>query len=114
MTLIYKILRAKEWAQLEKHGVFAGSADDLRDGFIHFSTAEQVRGTVEKHFSDEAALMLLAVESEPLEKSLRWEVSRGGQKFPHLYGELPLALVKSSYEIRRGADGRHILPREIP
>jgi uncharacterized protein (DUF952 family) len=114
MTLIYKILRAKEWAQLEKHGVFAGSADDVRDGFIHFSTAEQVRGTVEKHFSGNTSLVLLAVEAKTLGESLRWEVSRGGQKFPHLYGELPLALVKSSHEIRLSADGRHILPREIP
>jgi len=113
MRLVYKILRLEEWAQMQKDGIFSGSPDDRRDGFIHFSTAAQVRATAEKYFAGESLLVLLAADAEPLGESLRWEVSRGGQKFPHLYAELPLTLVKSSHEIRRGPDGRHIFPSEI-
>ena len=114
MRLVYKILRLEEWAQMQKDGIFSGSPDDRRDGFIHFSAAEQVRGTVEKHFAGESVLILLAVEAQALGEPLRWEVSRDGQKFPHLYAELPLTLVKSLHEIRRDHDGRWIFPEEIP
>ncbi len=114
MTLIYKILRVEEWARLQEDGSFLGSPDDLRDGFIHFSTAMQVRAAAEKHFAGENLLVLLAAEAEPLKESLQWEVSRGGKKFPHLYAALPLALVKSSHDIRRDSDGRYIFPEEIP
>ena len=114
MSLVYKILRVEEWARMQQDGVFSGSPDDRHDGFIHFSAAAQVRATAEKHFAGESLIVLLAVEAEPLGETLRWEVSRGGQKFPHLYAELPLALVKSSQDIRRDAGGRYHFPPEIP
>ena len=113
-TLVYKILRPSEWEGANKTGVLAGSPDDLRDGFIHFSTAEQLRATAEKHFAGETPLILLAVDAATLGETLRWEVSRGGQKFPHLYAKLPLSLVKSCREIHRDADGKCIVPSDIP
>ena len=84
---IFKILRAGEWAHLRDSGSFAGSADDLRDGFIHMSTEDQLEGTLARHFAGEAGLVVieLGVEADP---SLRWEVSRGGALFPHLYRPL--------------------------
>ena len=113
-ALVYKILRISEWAAAKKAAAFRGSPDDLRDGFIHLSTADQLRATVEKHFSNESPLMLLVIATEPLGERLRWEVSRGGQKFPHLYAALPLGLAQSCGELRRGADGKIIFPIDIP
>ena len=113
-TLVYKILRPSEWDEANRTGVLAGSPDDVRDGFIHFSSAEQLRATAEKHFAGETPLILLAIEPESLGETLRWEVSRGGQKFPHLYAKLPLSLVKSWREIHREPDGKCIFPPEIP
>lgn len=88
--MLFKILRAPEWAQFEATGRFEGSADDLRDGFIHLSDAGQVDGTLLKHFAGEAGLVVaeVAVGSDP---SLRWEPSRGGALFPHLYRPLLMA-----------------------
>jgi len=84
---IFKILRGPEWALLLEEGVLAGSADDLRDGFIHLATDEQLGGTLGRHFAGEAGLVVvrLAVEGDP---ALRWEVSSGGALFPHLYRPL--------------------------
>jgi len=93
MTLIYKILRAAEWQQAEGGGVFRGSPDDQRDGFIHFSTAEQAAGTYEKYFAGQPGLVLAAVDADVLGAALKWEPSRGGALFPHLYGDLPLSAV---------------------
>ena len=92
-TLVYKVLRAAEWAQMQAGGVFAGSPDDRRDGFIHFSTAEQLEGTIARHFAGERDLVVLEVDAALLAEKLRWEPSRGGALFPHLYGDLPLAAV---------------------
>lgn len=86
MTLV-KIFRAPEWAEFRESGRFAGSADDLRDGFIHLSDAEQVEGTLERHFAGEAGLVLAQVDVVE-DPSLRWELSRGGAMFPHLYRPL--------------------------
>ena len=112
--MIFKIVRRQEWAEAEKSGAFKGSLDDKRDGFIHFSAAHQLRGTLEKHFAHEDGLLLVACDPSVLGQSLKWEVSRGGDKFPHLYGDLPLTLVGSITEIRRDASGRPILPPQIP
>jgi uncharacterized protein (DUF952 family) len=114
MIMVYKILRETEWAAGQKAGTFGGSLDDLRDGFIHFSAADQLRATAEKHFVGENALILLAIDAERLGADLRWEVSRGGQKFPHLYAGLPLNLVQWCREIHRGPDGRCIFPPGVP
>ena len=90
---IYKVLRASEWDAAKASGVFAGSADDSRDGFIHLSTAEQLKGTLDRHFAGERDLVVLEVDTSMLEDALRWEPSRGGTLFPHLYGRLPLTAV---------------------
>lgn len=88
--LIYKILRAPEWAELQAQGETAGAPIDVADGYIHFSTADQARETAAKHFAGEDGLLLLALEADAL-SHLKWEPSRGGALFPHLYGPLRLA-----------------------
>lgn len=110
MALIYKILQPDEWLRLSAEGVFQGSPLDLKDGFIHLSAAEQVSETLARYFADAAELVLVAVDSDEVGDSLRWEVSRGGVLFPHLYGPLRLGDVR---EIRRlaaepGRPGRFI------
>ncbi|WP_448580077.1 DUF952 domain-containing protein [Thermaurantiacus sp.] len=85
---LVKIFRAAEWEALQQEGHFAGSPDDLRDGFIHLSTEEQLPGTLEKHFAGEEGLVIATVHLAPGDPALRWEPSRGGQLFPHLYRPL--------------------------
>jgi len=92
--LIYKVLRPDEWAVLEAAGETAGSADDRADGFIHFSTAAQLAGTLARHFAGEAGLLLAAVDAETAGPALRWEASRGGASFPHLHRRLARAEVR--------------------
>lgn len=104
--LIYKILRDDEWAAFRAAGVTDGAPVDLADGFIHFSTADQVAETAAKHFAGESGLMLLAVEADGLD-GLRWEVSRGGAKFPHLYRPLRRKDVIRADPLPLGAGGRH-------
>ena len=89
--VVYKIVPAALWHEAELAGLFTGSPVDERDGFIHFSTADQLAETARKHFSGEHDLLLVTVDAKQLE--LRWEPSRGGQLFPHLYGVLPLSAV---------------------
>lgn len=86
--LIYKVLRPAEWAELDTAGRSLGAPVDRADGFVHFSTAEQLPGTLERHFAGEAGLMLVAVDVEAAGPALRWEPSRGGALFPHLYRPL--------------------------
>lgn len=93
MTLVYKIVSAPEWRAAEASGVFDGAAIDRADGFIHFSTAGQVEETAAKHFAGQADLLLVAIEAEKLGAALKWEVSRGGALFPHLYAPLSLDAV---------------------
>ncbi|WTW98763.1 DUF952 domain-containing protein [Streptomycetaceae bacterium NBC_01309] len=88
-SVIYKLLPASEWESAEAAGVFAGSDVDRRDGYIHFSTAAQVGETARRHFAGRTGLTLLAVDATRLGDALRWEPSRGGDLFPHLYGDLP-------------------------
>jgi uncharacterized protein (DUF952 family) len=111
MTTIYKICEARQWAQAQGDGAFNGSAVDFADGFIHFSTAEQVAMTAARHFAGMTGLVVLAVLAEDLGAALKWEPSRGGAMFPHLYGALPLAAVRWVKPIRLDDDGRHVLPR---
>ena len=108
-TTVYKIVSADEWQAAESTGQFAGSAVDLQDGFIHFSTAAQVQATADKHFRGQSGLLLVAVDSSVLGESLRWETSRGGQRFPHLYDKLPVALASSVSEIRQDKHGNHLI-----
>jgi uncharacterized protein (DUF952 family) len=88
---IYKILRGPEWAELQAKGETQGAPIDVADGFVHFSTAAQAAETAAKHFTGQTDLILAALDTEALGEPLKWEVSRGGEKFPHLYGPLRLA-----------------------
>ncbi|WP_372917576.1 DUF952 domain-containing protein [Sandarakinorhabdus sp.] len=95
MTPIIKLLRAAEWAQFQETQVFAGSPDDLRDGYIHISTPEQMPGTLAKWFAGDVGVAALTLDADALGDELRWEESRGEQLFPHLYRPLRLDEVVS-------------------
>jgi uncharacterized protein (DUF952 family) len=107
---IYKICPASAWREAERRGAFKGSADDLRDGFIHFSSRAQVAETARRHFSGQAGLFLIAIDADALGDSLRWEPSRNDELFPHLYGELDLGAVTAVLELRTRSDGSHDIP----
>ena len=113
-TTIYKICESALWREAERVGLLRGAPVDLRDGFIHFSTADQVRETAAKHFAAEADLMLVAVDAAAVESALKWEVSRGGDLFPHLYGALPLSAVLWARPLPLGNDHRHVFPELAP
>lgn len=112
--VIYKICRAQEWRDAERERVFRGAPVDLRDGFIHFSTAEQLAETAARHFAGADGLVLVAVDVAKLGAALKWEPSRGGALFPHLYGTLPLDTVAWTAPLPLDADGRHVLPELVP
>ncbi|CAN7199358.1 DUF952 domain-containing protein [Phenylobacterium sp. LjRoot219] len=105
MSRIYKILPRGEWATAQAAGRFAGSAVDLQDGYIHFSTAEQAQETARRHFHGQAELVVLAIEADDLGAALRWEPSRGGALFPHLYGPLDVTQVRAVTAAPLGEDG---------
>ena len=108
MALIFKIVAAEEWRAAQAQGVFAGSAVDRQDGYIHFSTAEQAPETAARWFARRDDLVLAAVEAEALGAALRWEPSRGGALFPHLYGVLALSALSWVRPLPLGPDGRHV------
>ena len=114
MRRIYKICPASAWREAERQGVYRGSADDARDGFIHFSTAPQVPETLRKHFFGQRALFLVEVDDEALGSALRWERSRNDELFPHLYGELDLGAVIGVHELLTRSDGTHVVPELMP
>jgi uncharacterized protein (DUF952 family) len=89
----YKILTAEQWAAFERDGQFLGAPIDLADGYIHLSTADQLQGTLDKHFAGQVGLIIAEVDLNKLGDSVRWEESRGGALFPHIYGVLPMAAV---------------------
>jgi uncharacterized protein (DUF952 family) len=109
MTLIYKICPEPLWRDAERAGVFTGAAIDLADGYIHFSTAAQVAETAARHFAGQRGLVLVAVDAEALGDALRYEPSRGGDLFPHLYAPLSLDAVRTVEPLPLGDDGRHVL-----
>jgi len=110
MTTIYKVCEAAQWDEAKRAGAFAGSAVDFADGYIHFSTAQQVVATAARHFAGQRGLVLVAVQAEELGEALKWETSRGGALFPHLYGALPLSAVRWVKPLRLDDDGRHLFP----
>ena len=114
MHAIYKICPASAWREAERQGVFRGSPDDIRDGFIHFSTAPQVAETARKHFFGQIGLFLIAVDADVLGKALRWERSRNNELFPHLYGDLDLGAVIRVLGRHTRADGTHDIPALEP
>ena len=89
----FKILTAEQWAQFEAEGVFDGAPVDLSDGYIHLSAADQLQGTLDRHFAGQTGLVVAEVDLEMLGDAIRWEVARGGALFPHLYGSLPMKTV---------------------
>ena len=107
---VYKIASSALWREAETEGRFRGAPVDLADGFIHFSTAEQARDTAAKHFAGQRDLVLVSVDAAALGDALRWERSRGGALFPHLYGPLPLAAVRGVVPLPLGPDGAHAFP----
>jgi uncharacterized protein (DUF952 family) len=110
VELIYKIAPRAPWRAAEAEGVFVGAPVDLADGFIHFSTAAQMRETAAKHFAGQADLLLIAIDAARLGPALKWEVSRGGALFPHLYAPLMMDAVAWVAELPLGADGVHQFP----
>jgi uncharacterized protein (DUF952 family) len=110
MPLIYKICPRALWSEAEAAGRFTGAPIDHQDGFIHFSTAAQVAETAQRHFAGQHDLLLVAVDASALGDRLRYEPSRGGALFPHLYGELPLGAVKAVDDLPLGRDGHHVFP----
>jgi uncharacterized protein (DUF952 family) len=114
MSLIYKICPRALWREAEAAGRFDGAPIDRLDGYIHLSTAAQVRETAARHFAGQSDLLLIAVEAETLGSSLRYEPARGGELFPHLYGPLRLAAVHAVHELPLGSDGRHAFPDLAP
>ena len=105
VTRLYKILTRGEWNAALAAGVFEGSAVDRQDGFIHFSAADQAAETARRYFRGQENLMVLVVDAEALGDGLKWEPSRGGALFPHLYGLLPCAVVREARPVPLGGDG---------
>lgn len=113
MTLVYKICPASLWREAEATGRFEGAPVDVADGFIHLSTAAQIAETAAKHFAGQADLLLIAVDGAALGPALRYERSRGGDLFPHLYGPLPLSSVRQVEPLSSGEDGAPRVPERI-
>ncbi len=107
MALIFKIVTAQAWTEAVARGRFDGAGVDLADGFIHFSTRAQVEDTAAKHFAGQRGLLLVGVDAAALGEKLVYEVSRGGDLFPHLYGPLPTALAAFALPLSLRADGGH-------
>lgn len=111
--IIYKILTEQDWRDAVRAGHYAGSADDARDGFIHLSAADQLAGTAAKHFKGHTGLVLVALDAAKQGSALRWEPSRGGALFPHLYGPLDVSAAISVTPAPLGPDGIPLLPKDI-
>lgn len=110
MSVIYHLAREAGWRDATRSGTYTGTAEDRADGYLHFSTADQVAGSAAKHRRGETGIILVAVDTERLGDALRWERSRGGALFPHLYGALPMASVLWSKPLPLGRDGLHRFP----
>lgn len=111
--VIYTLIRGADWREAERIGEYRGSADDARDGYLHFSTAAQVRASAAKHRRGEPDLWLVEADAARLGEALRWEPAAGGSRpglFPHLYAPLPLAAVLSATRLPLGSDGGHEFP----
>lgn len=107
VTIIYKLISAAEWRAAEAAGVFHGAAIDLADGYIHFSSAEQVKETAARHFAGAPDLLLVSIDAAKLGDALKWEVSRGGALFPHLYAPLAMDAARRVSPLPLGPDGNH-------
>ncbi len=112
MPTIYKICPAADWEAATRTGIFQGSPVDLRDGYIHLSTAEQIAETAARHFAGQNDLVLVAVDAAVLGDKLKWEPSRGGALFPHLYADLPVNAALWIKPLPLDETGRHVFPTE--
>lgn len=110
---IFKVASSAEWEAARAAGTWAGAAVDLADGFIHFSSASQVRETVTRHFAGQRDLLLIRFKAADFGESLKWEPSRGGDLFPHLYAPLDPALAEGVWALPLGEDGTHLFPEEL-
>ena len=110
MQIVYHLARDQAWREAQPAGLYRGSPEDRRDGFLHFSTADQIVESAARHKAGEADLVLLAVAAGPLGAALRWEPSRGGALFPHLYGDLPVESVLWAKPLALGPEGLHVFP----
>ncbi len=110
---IYKIVPRTLWQKARESGVFEGAPVDMRDGYIHFSTASQVRETARLHFAGAEDLLLVAVDGNALGLALKFEPSRNGELFPHLYARLPMDAVEWERTLSIGADGLHVFPKDV-
>ena len=113
VPVLYKIMSRQDWEAAQANGLYEGSEVDRRDGFIHLSASHQVRATAQKHFSGKADLLLVSVVEEALGQSLKWEVSRGGDLFPHIYGILPLDAISEVIPLPL-VNGVHQFPGGLP
>jgi uncharacterized protein (DUF952 family) len=112
-TIIYKISPRAAWQEAVAAGVFHGAPIDIADGYIHFSTAAQVAETAAKHFSGQGDLILIAINAAALAPDLKWEPSRGGALFPHLYAPLPVSRALAIYDLPLAVDGTPIIPEGL-
>ena len=106
----FKILTRDQWQQFRADGVFTGAPVDLADGYIHLSARDQVAETAAKHFAGQDDLVLAMVDLPALGDSVKWEPSRGGALFPHVYGDIPMSAVTTKATLRLGPDGNHVFP----
>ncbi len=116
-ALVYTLVRAADWRAAEAAGVYAGSADDARDGFLHFSTAAQLRASAATHRAGVPDLVMVEADAAALGAALRWEPASGGSRpglFPHLYAKLPMSAVTRAVALTLGADGYHVFPDGVP
>lgn len=112
-TRIYHMCKAEEWQAAQASGSYAGSSQDRADGFIHFSALDQLVVSAAKHRAGQEGLVLIEADAEQLGEVLRWEASRGGALFPHLYGALPVTAVTGAWPLPLDAAGRHRFPADL-
>ena len=101
MDLIYKVFRENEWTEFERSRIFTGSADDLRDGYVHFSSRTQLARTIATYFSDVDVIIIASVSTDEFIVDLKWEPSTGGKLYPHLYAPLPYSALKKTIKLQR-------------
>jgi uncharacterized protein (DUF952 family) len=111
-AIAFRLAAPEEWAAAMAAGAFTGSEHDVRDGFIHLSAAGQVAGTLTKYYADQERLVLAEIDLDALGETVKWEKSRGGADFPHIYGDIPSAAVKSVRLLARNEAGEWMLPHE--
>ena len=103
--------RREEWEAAKVKGIYSGSSQDKADGFIHFSASDQIIKSAARHRTGQDGLVLISIDAALLGEALKWEPARGGELFPHLYGDLPLSAVLKELDLKLGPDGTHIFPK---